>query len=63
MTWLDSNRKVKELLSNFVLLAIVVVSWTYVVIAGRFVSRRYLQNIDLSEYYREEHMSQLFEDI
>lgn len=44
------------------LFAIVVLSWTYTIFAGRVVSKRYLSTLDLSEY-QVEPKSNLFADV
>lgn len=48
--------------TNLILLAITILSWAYVIAAGRFVSERYLQKIDLS-LYQDERISQFLNDI
>ena len=50
----QSLRSVNETIANIVLIAIVVLSWTYVILAGKFVSERYLKSIDLTEYQKNE---------
>ena len=51
MTILDrrSNKKLTEFLVNAVLLGIVLVSWFYVLYAGRVATLRYLEKLDFSE--------------
>ena len=51
MTILDrrSNKKLTEFLVNTVLLGIVLVSWFYVLYAGRVATLRYLEKLDFSE--------------
>ena len=56
-----SQRKLNEKLLNFVLFAIVILSWSYVIIAGTEVSKRYLQRVDLSQYSRDEKVPEFFE--
>ena len=50
----QSLRSVNETIANIVLFAIVVLSWTYVILAGKFVSERYIKSIDLTEYQKNE---------
>lgn len=52
--WYYSDRKVKELLLNLLCLLVVLVSWFYVIRAGKVLSERYLDRVDLSQFYREE---------
>ncbi len=53
MGWFASERRTKEFLFNLVLLAVVLISWGYVIAAGRFVSERYLGRIDLTQFQDE----------
>ncbi len=48
--WYHSDRKVKELLINTLALVVVLISWYYVIAAGKVLSERYLKTIDLSKY-------------
>jgi hypothetical protein len=50
---MKNRRQLIEFTSNVILFAIVVLSWTYAIVAGRFVSLRHLQTLDLSEYQME----------
>ena len=50
----QSLRSVNVTIANIVLFAIVVLSWTYVILAGKFVSERYIKSIDLTEYQKNE---------
>ena len=34
---------------NLVLLAVVVLSWVYVILAGKFISQRHLESLDVSD--------------
>ena len=43
---------------NIVLFAVVVLSWTYTILAGKIVSERYLQRLDLSQFYGQEDVTQ-----
>ncbi len=54
MAWRDSNRKVVELSFNLFLAALTLLAWIYVIIAGKFVSERYLLTLDLSRFAQEE---------
>ena len=49
-----SIRSVNEIIANIFLFSIVVLSWVYVILAGKFVSERYLKSIDLTEYQKNE---------
>jgi len=54
MAWYQSERKVRNFFSNLVLLAAVLVTWFYTLYAGTVVSQRYLNKLDLSDYYRDQ---------
>ena len=43
-----SKRQMNSYVVNLVLLAVVILSWVYVIIAGKFISERHLNNL-LSE--------------
>ena len=43
-----SKRQMNNYVVNLVLLAVVILSWVYVIIAGKFISERHLNNL-LSE--------------
>lgn len=62
MAWYKSDKKLTEALSNLVLLGVVVVSWTYVILGGLHVSKRYLSRLDLSQFAGDERMSHVFDD-
>ena len=47
-----SNRQVGYYLVNGFLFGVVVLSWTYTILAGKVVSERYLQKLDLTLFYR-----------
>jgi hypothetical protein len=54
MAWYESERKVKNFVSNLLLLAVVLVAWFYTIYAGTVVSQRYLYKLDLSDYYMDQ---------
>ena len=42
-----SRRQMNNYFVNLVLLAIVILSWVYAIIAGKFISERHLKSLDL----------------
>ena len=42
-----SQRQLNNYFVNFVLLAVVVLSWVYAILAGKFISQRHLKMLDL----------------
>ena len=46
-----SDRQVGYYFVNCFLLGVVVLSWTYTILAGKFVSENYLERLDLSQFY------------
>ena len=42
-----SDAKLKEYVINFLLFCIVLLSWTYTIYAGKFVSERHLHTLNL----------------
>ena len=53
-----SDRQKGFYCANGLLLGVVLLAWTYTILAGKFVSERYLKNIDLSKFYPEEYNQQ-----
>ena len=47
-----SDARLKEYIANFILLCIVVISWTYTIISGKFISERHLHTLNLEEHHR-----------
>ena len=44
-----SIRQLNIYVVNLVLLAVVVLSWVYVILAGKFISQRHLDSLDFSD--------------
>ena len=48
MTLNLSQRQLNNFVINFVLFAVVVLSWVYAILAGKFISERHLKTLDFS---------------
>jgi hypothetical protein len=44
-----SDKKLKEIVSNFILFCIVVLSWTYTILAGKAISEKYLHTLEFEQ--------------
>jgi len=49
-----SRRKNNDLIANAILLAATLIAWFYAIYAGAVVSKRYLDRLDLSDYYLDQ---------
>ena len=49
MTLNLSQRQLNNYVVNLVLLAVVILSWVYVILAGKFISERHLQTLDFPD--------------
>ena len=47
-----SDARLKEYIANFILFCIVVISWTYTIISGKFISERHMHTLNLEDYHR-----------
>ena len=47
-----SNARIKEYVLNFVLCCVVLLSWTYTILAGKFVSERHMHTLNLEPNQR-----------
>ncbi len=63
MAWYHSNRRVKEFACNIVLAAVVLLSWGYVILAGRTVSERYLSRLDLTQFQDDRGVPQFWQKL
>ena len=50
MSWWRSKRRLTETVSNAILFALVILSWTYLILAGRQLSQRYLAGLNLTRF-------------
>ena len=49
-----SQRQLNNYVINLVLFSIVILSWVYVILAGKFISERHLSTLDMSEFANNE---------
>ena len=47
-----SDARLKEDIANFILLCIVIISWTYTIISGKYISERHMHTLNLEDYHR-----------
>jgi len=49
-----SQRQLNNYVINLVLFSIVILSWVYVILAGKFISERHLNTLDMSDFANNE---------
>ena len=49
-----SQRQLNNYVINLVLFSVVILSWVYVILAGKFISERHLNTLDMSDFGKDE---------